>query len=111
MAKGTEAKKFLMQKIITALSDCYVGEVDKKFYFNSMENGECVQVCLSMTCPKTPIEGNRSSGSITMNSTPTGNFDWSGDTVAPAPAAPIEISSEEDAQVTELMRKLGITDD
>lgn len=107
MAKGTEAKKALMQKIISALSDCYVGEADKKYYFNSMENGERVQVCLSMTCPKVPIEGGTAPAA---NTTSTGNFDWSGGTAAPAPAAPVEISKEDDAQVTELMRKLGIAD-
>lgn len=107
MAKGTEAKRVLMQKIISALSDCYVGEVDKKFYFNSMENGERVQVCLSMTCPKVPIEDG---ATPVENTTPTGNFDWSGGTAAPAPQAPVEISKEDDEQVSALMRRLGIED-
>lgn len=106
MARGSLAKEQVSAKIAAAFGEDFVGIVDKKLYVWGMENGERVQVCLSMTCPKTPIEG----GSAPVaNTTATGNFDWSG-TAAPAPQAPVEISQEDDAQVTELMKRLGIED-
>ena len=105
MAKGQIAKEQVSAKIAEAFGEDFVGIVDKKLYVWGMENGERVQICLSMTCPKVPIEG----GSAPVeNTTATGNFDWSSGSAAPAPQAPVEISAEDDAQVTELMKRLGI---
>ena len=50
--KGTLAKQVLINKIIGALSEEYVGTADNKYYFNMMENGTKVQVAISLTCPK-----------------------------------------------------------
>ncbi|MCM1324778.1 MAG: hypothetical protein NC218_11720 [Acetobacter sp.] len=104
MAKGQIAKEQVSAKIAEAFGKDFVGIVDKKLYVWGMENGERVQICLSMTCPKTPIEGG---AAPVTNTTATGNFDWSG-TAAPAPQTPVEISKEDDEQVSELMRRLGI---
>lgn len=54
-AKGTLAKQVLINKIIGALSEEYVGTADNKYYFNMMENGSKVQVAVSLTCPKTML--------------------------------------------------------
>lgn len=107
MAKGQIAKEQVSAKIAAAFGEDFVGIVDKKLYVWGMENGERVQVCLSMTCPKVPIEGG---AAPVANTTSTGNFDWSGSTMAPAPQAPVEISKEDDEQVKELMRRLNISD-
>lgn len=107
MAKGQIAKEQVSAKIAEAFGKDFVGIVDKKLYVWGTENGERVQICLSMTCPKTPIE---SGTAPVANTTTTGNFDWSGGSAAPAPQAPVEISKEDDEQVTELMRRLGIED-
>ena len=56
MAKGALAKEALIKRFATAVGNDYCGELDKKYYFWSVENGERVQIAVSMTCPKTPIE-------------------------------------------------------
>lgn len=59
MPKGTEAKENLLKKILESLpSEDYIGCFDKKHYFWSKEEGQNVQVCITMTCPKTPVEVN-----------------------------------------------------
>lgn len=57
MAKGSIAKDNLIKRFTTAVGDDYIGASDdgKKFYFWSTENGEKMQVCISLTVPKTPI--------------------------------------------------------
>ena len=56
MARGAVAKQLVIKKIAEAFGDDYIGEFDKKFYVWANENGERVQIAISMTCPKTPIE-------------------------------------------------------
>ena len=53
--RGTLAKQVLINKIIGALSEEYVGTADNKYYFAIPENGQKVQVCISMTCPKVEL--------------------------------------------------------
>lgn len=56
MAKGSAAKDNLMYLFSTACGDNFIGTEDgKKFYFWSKENGEKMQVCVTMTIPKTPM--------------------------------------------------------
>lgn len=55
-ARGTLAKQVLINKIIAAMPDEYVGMADNKYYFSLPENGSKVQVCISMTCPKAELD-------------------------------------------------------
>lgn len=57
MAKGTIAKQNLLERFKTALGSDFAGmDADnKKAYFWSTESGERVQVCVTMTVPKTPV--------------------------------------------------------
>lgn len=64
MAKGAIAKDNLMKRFITAVGADYVGEDNKKFYFWSSENGERVQVAISLTVPKTPLACNAQGGDL-----------------------------------------------
>ena len=65
MAKGQEAKDRVVQKIKEIFGADFIGEVDKKIYVYSQEKGERVQVALSLTCPKTPVD---------ISGTPIPNF-------------------------------------
>lgn len=57
-AKGSIAKDNLIKRFATAVGADYLGTDDgKKFYFISTENGEKVQVAITMTVPKTPFAG------------------------------------------------------
>lgn len=53
--KGQDAKNKVINTIAEAFGDNYLGEVDKKLYVISEENGEKMQVCISLTIPKNPV--------------------------------------------------------
>lgn len=100
MAKGNVAKVNLMNKIIAALGNDYIGEFDKKHYFLSEENGEMIQVAISMTCPKVPIEtGAVSAPKVTESNVL--NFEE-------MPSPEVKITDEEKKNIAELMARLGL---
>ena len=107
MAKGTIAKQQVINKIAAAFGSDYIGEYDKKYYIWANENGERVQIALSLTCPKNPIE-------IASNiADDGGDWDFSDDVpkagvVAVTNAAPAEITEQEKQNIAELMAKLGL---
>lgn len=108
MARGNDAKEKLINKIIQMPNISYVGCYDKKYYFYEEENGEMVQIAISLTCPKNPIQVDTSA-----STSPTGDWDFS-DTpkvsgpVAVMNAAPAEITAEETDNLAKLMAKLGL---
>lgn len=105
MARGNEAKEKLINKFIEAAGDAYLGVFDKKYYFMSSENGEQIQVAVSMTCPKTPVE-------FAATVEPDGDWDFTDDApktaTAVSNAAPAEITEEEVANIEALMARLGL---
>lgn len=108
MAKGAEAKQKVAEKIAAAFGADYVGEVDKKHYVWTTENGERIQIAISMTCPKVPI--------ILDTTAQTGDWNFENDTqpmattVATPVAAvqPAEISEQEKKNIADLMQRLGL---
>lgn len=109
--KGTEAKERLMKKIITAMpAEDYVGCVDKKYYFWSIEDGQKVQVCMTLTCPKTPVEvdnGNvfvAASMGINKNDNRL-NFE---DISTPVATKKVEVSEEEKENIAKLLKELNL---
>lgn len=106
MAKGNEAKEKLINKFIETAGDSYLGMFDKKYYFMSNENGEQVQVAVSMTCPKNPVE-------FAATADSDGDWDFTDETpkttnTAVMNAAPAEITEEEVANIEALMKRLGL---
>lgn len=107
MAKGAEAKANVVKKIQAAFGADFVGEYDKKIYVWAQENGEKIQIAISMTCPKNPI------GAVN-----TAALDFGGDldfekmgstpTLAQTSFEPAEISEEEKQTVADLMARLGL---
>jgi len=106
MAKGAIAKSEVTSRIEAAFGTDYIGEVDKKIYVWANENGERVQVALSLTCPKNPVSV--VGGSIPE--TASGDWDFDDDAVATTPTvmAKAEITQEEKDKVADLMAKLGL---
>ena len=96
MAKGSIAKENLLKRFATAVGEDYICEKDKKFYFWSTENGERVQVAISMTVPKTPVECNAPGGDL--------NFD----TEALVSVKPVEMGEDEKATLDRLMKELDL---
>lgn len=106
MAKGQIAKDFVEKKIQAAFGSDYVGTVDKKIYVTAMENGEKVQVAISLTCPKVPI--------IVDNTVQIGDFNFEDPTPAVVTTnatgtfIPAQITDEERKNVADLMARLGL---
>ena len=105
MAKGAQAKEALMKRFITAVGNDYAGtETDKDFYFWSTENGERVQIKVSMTCPKTPVEFNGNGGDLNFDDeAPSG-----GGSGGSAPVAQATMSEDEQATLERLMKELDL---
>lgn len=78
---------------------------DKKLYIWANDGGERVQIAISLTCPKVPIEVDNS---VDVG----GDWDFTDDgpkmTVAVAPTAPAEITEEEVDNLKSLMERLGL---
>jgi hypothetical protein len=103
-ARGTQAKEFVTKKIMEAFGQNFIGTYDKKLYINAPENGELIQVAISLTCPKTPVEF---TGSVQ-----TGDFNFEDvePTVMSAAAGPatVEVTAEEKQTIEDLMKRLGL---
>ena len=101
MARGQKAKDAVEKKIIEAFGANYAGTFDKKIYLWADDDGQLIQVALSMTCPKIfkGVEETR----------PTAlNFEDDNDFLAAAPIPPAEITPEEKETLQELMNRLGL---
>ena len=103
MARGAQAKNKVEQIISSAFKDNFLGIYDKKLYVQAEENGEMVQIAISLTCPKTPV---------TVSDKPLvfeDKLDFeAGTTVVPQSQVQTEISDEERQTVKELMERLGL---
>ena len=112
--RGTEAKEQITKKIIETFGQDQAFLFDRKIYITTKENGETVQVCLSLTCPKTlvsptgvaaPAEPPKSAFRVGLDFESMGTA-----ATAPAPTAfqPAAITPEEKETVMELMKRLNL---
>ena len=104
MARGTIAKNNVVAKLQAAFGADYIGEYDKTWYVWAQENGERVQIAISLTCPKVPVE---------VSSAPiAGDFNFEDDAPTTVVAAggfqPAEITDDERDKVRDLMKSLGL---
>ena len=103
-ARGAIAKANVIEKIKEAFGADYIGEYSSKFYVYSQENGERIQIAISLTCPKVQV--------AVATAPPTGDFNFEDDVPSPVIAAsgfePAEITTEERERVNDLLKKLGL---
>lgn len=100
--KGSIAKQKIINKIAEVFGADFIGEFDRKIYLWSEENGERVQIAISLTCPKNPV-GQVSSNSMELN------FENMGETKAsPVNFQPAELTEDERENVRKLMERLGL---
>lgn len=103
MARGAQAKNKVEQIISSAFKDNFLGVYDKKLYVQAEENGEMVQIAISLTCPKTPVAV--SDKPLVFED----KLDFeAGTAVIPQSQVQTEISDEERQTVKELMERLGL---
>ena len=107
MAKGAVAKENVTKILAEAFGSNFIGEYDKKIYVWANDGGEMVQIAMSLTCPKNPIQVD------STVATDAGDWDFSDNpkvntTVAVANAGPAEITEDEKENIAVLMAKLGL---
>lgn len=103
-ARGSIAKEKVTNIIAKAFGKDFVGEFDKKIYVWAEENGERVQIALTMTCPKVPV------GDIDYKAEPTSTLNFEDMSAAPVSTvkAQTEITEEEQRYIADLLDKLGL---
>lgn len=107
MAKGAIAKEVVAKKIAQVFGADFVGEFDKKLYVWAEENGEKVQIAISMTCPKVPVGAE----TIDFKAEPGDSLNFEDMSAAPitgGAATSAEISETEKKNIAELMARLGL---
>lgn len=108
MAKGAEAKQRIADKMAEVFGSDWIGEYEKKYYIWSSENNERIQVAISMTCPKVPIEVSETTN---ITSEDNSNWNWGNSSTSnttPSTQASAEITEEEKKNLADLMAKLGL---
>lgn len=102
MAKGAIAKSNIVKKLKEVFGEDYIGEYDKKYYVWAQDDGERVQIAISLTWARNPVE--------TVTPTLNGGFDFSGDNevVTSTKSEPAEITQEEQDNIAELLARLGL---
>lgn len=100
--KGSIAKQKIINKLAEVFGADFIGEYDRKIYVWSEENGERIQIAITLTCPKNLV-GQFSSNSIGLN------FENMGEAKAsPVNFQPAEMTEDERENVRKLMEKLGL---
>lgn len=105
MAKGSNAKAEVINKIKNLFGDDYVGEFDKKIIVWANDGTEKIQVALALTCPKTVYgENKQMKPAIAISN---GGFDFTAPVPQPAERVD-EISAEEMAEIEKLRAKFSL---
>ena len=99
MARGSIAKTEVVQKIIAAFGDDYVGEASNKYYVWADDGGEKVQIAITLTCPKNPLETSQNFR-IT-----DGGIDFTQSIKKPEVA---DFTEDEKSTINKLMAELGL---
>lgn len=121
-AKGNVAKATVIEKIKEIFGENFIAEVDKKAYVWADDGGERIQIAITLTCPKVPIEAPNVSTSkiVDIPEVKTEVFNWGGlaaqpgawgnkpVTVAPESKPAIEITDDERNRIATLIEKLGL---
>ena len=101
-ARGNAAKEAVVKKIAEAFGEDFLGENSKKYYIRAKENGQYVQIAISLTCPKTPVED---FGALDFGNNEL-NFE-DGSPIAPVKKT-TEITPAEEENLKELLQRLGL---
>ena len=104
MAKGSEAKTLVIEKIKEVFGSDYIGESNSKHYVWAKDgNAGKVQIAISLTCPKIQLE------TVDVNSAFGDGMDFEApQIVAPTKFVPAEITQEEKDNLEELLNRLGL---
>jgi hypothetical protein len=100
-AKGSIAKEEIIAKILETFQGSF--KYDKEIRIPVLENGEPVQIKVTLTCAKTNVENDENDGGVAIFSeTKTASVSATKTSVA-------EPTAEEKQAVADLCAKLGLT--
>ena len=103
MARGSDAKIQVINKIKSVFGADYIGEENNKHYVWAQDGPERVQIAISLTCPKTQI------GTVDMTNAFGDGIDFEATPVVVTQSAPpAEISQEEKDNLAAMMERLGL---
>ena len=103
MARGSQAKIEVVEKLKSAFGDDYIGENSSKHYVWANDGGEHVQIAISLTCPKNPI------GTVDMSGAFSDGIDFDAPAVVvQTKFEPAEITQEEQDNLAIMMARLGL---
>ena len=103
-AKGTEAKKIIMNKILESFPNSFLYNDGKEIRINIQENGEVVQIKVALTCAKVAVEGGDDTILPGEKTAATAGVKLTGT----SEKVPQEPTAEEKERLTTLLNKLGL---
>ena len=103
-AKGTEAKKIIMNKILESFPNSFLYNDGKEIRINIQENGEVVQIKVALTCAKVAVEGGDDTILPGEKTAATASVKLTGT----SEKVPQEPTAEEKERLTTLLNKLGL---
>lgn len=107
MAKNDMAKSLVVEKLKQAFGSDFLGEADKKYYVMSKEDGAPVQVAITLTCPKVPVDFGVAAAAPTV-SVSNGMMDFSVPATNSQPKPQVEVSESEQENIRRMLERLGL---
>lgn len=106
MARGSNAKIEVVNKLQSAFGENFIGEIEKKYYVWANDGGEMVQIAITLTCPKTNVD--TGSAAPVVAQTARGGLDFD-HMVKPVVAHPVaEISEAEQMTINDMLKRLNL---
>ena len=108
MARGTEAKRQIIERIKVAFAEDFLGEYNSQIYVWANDGGaEKVQIAITLTCPKVEVSVGAAAPTVS-----NGGWDFDAapvtSTTVSGPAEPAEITEEEKENIATLLARLGL---
>lgn len=105
MAKGTESKSLIFNKLMEVYPDSFWEDENKILRIPMTENGDIVEIKVTLTAAKNLLNEGRNPASAF---TPPGSEEVSGYMTPPVSSENIEVSQEEKENVANLLASLGL---
>ena len=108
MARGIEAKQYIINKLKETFGDDYLGENGGKYYISAPDDGANIQMAITITCPAKEVifpaqnaTADCDGGAVSLNSsrTPASNSSTFGNS---------EMGEEEIKRIKKLLNKFGL---
>ncbi len=106
-AKGAILKQQIAEKILKTFSGSFMYNDGKEIRINGMEDGNPVQIKITMTAAKVAVEPEGSKLTVAKNDLENTGIDFTAEAASSA-QVPNEPSEDEKARLTMLLNKLGI---